>query len=315
MIVLGIDIGGTSIKGAAITDQGKILDGFSMKMDRKASPTRTFGDLAKLIKDFLSTHKYDEPISGVGMGVPGLINKVTGEVSSSPNMKKWLNFNIVEFMEKKIKLPVRIINDASAAALGEAKFGVGKDYNYLVMITLGTGVGGGIVYNKQVIDGNEGKGAQLGHGLVKINGRKCGCGRRGCLEAYASATALIKETNKSLKKHPESLLHEIVKEYGEVDARAAFEAERRGDKEGTRLVSEYVMYLGEGLLNISNMLRPEIIVLSGGVANEGKYLIDKLDKYLKDRHYGILNGPVVKIAQANLGYDAGKIGAASLFFE
>ena len=314
MIVLGVDIGGTSIKGASITDKGEILDTFSMKMNRSARPEKTFGDLAKLIKNFLADHKYNEQISGIGMGVPGLINKFTGEVSSSPNMKKWLNFNIVEFMEKKTKLPVRIINDASAAALGEAKFGVGKDYNYLVMITLGTGVGGGIVFNQQVIDGNEGKGAQLGHGLVKMGGRKCGCGRRGCLEAYASATALIKETKKAMKKNPDTMLHKIVAELGEIDARAAFIAERNKDPEGIRLVNEYVMYLGEGLINICNMLRPEIIVLSGGVANEGNYLIDKLHKYLKDRTFGMLNSPEVKIAQAKLGYDAGKIGAASLFF-
>lgn len=315
MIVIGVDVGGTSIKGGSINEKGQILDRFSMKMDKKASPTRLFGDLAKLINEFIKEHKYEEKISGIGMGIPGLINKYDGTVASSPNMKKWINFNIVSFMEKKTKLPVRIINDASAAALGEAKFGKGKDYQYLVMITLGTGVGGGIIYNQKVIDGNEGKGAQLGHGLVKLNGRKCGCGRKGCLEAYASATALIKETNKSLKKNPNTLMHKIVEELGEVDARAAFMAEKAGDPEGTRLVNEYVMYLGEGLINIFNMLRPEIIVLSGGVANEGEYLISKLKAYVSERHYGIKNSPIVEIEQASLGYDAGKIGAAALFFE
>ena len=315
MIVIGVDVGGTSIKGGSINEKGQILDRFSMKMDKKASPTRLFGDLAKLINEFIREHKYEEKISGIGMGIPGLINKYDGTVASSPNMEKWINFNIVSFMEKKTKLPVRTINDASAAALGEARFGKGKDYQYLVMITLGTGVGGGIIYNQKVIDGNEGKGAQLGHGLVKINGRKCGCGRKGCLEAYASATALIKETNKSLKKNPNTLMHKIVEELGEVDARAAFMAEKAGDPEGTRLVNEYVMYLGEGLINIFNMLRPEIIVLSGGVANEGEYLINKLKAYVSERHYGIKNSPIVEIEQASLGYDAGKIGAAALFFE
>lgn len=315
MIVIGVDVGGTSIKGASITEQGKILDRFSMPMDKKASPNRTFGDLAKLINEFIKEHRYEEKISGIGLGVPGLINKYDGTVASSPNMKKWLNFNIVSFMEKKTKLPVKIINDASAAALGEAKFGKGRDYEYMIMITLGTGVGGGIVYNGKVIDGNQGVGAQLGHGLVKLGGRKCGCGRKGCLEAYASATALIKETNKALKKNPNTLMHKIAEELGEVDARVAFAAEKKGDSEAIRIVNEYVMYLGEGLINIFNMLRPEIIVLSGGVANEGEYLINKLNGYVEKEHYGIKNSPKVIIEQAGLGYDAGKVGAAALFFE
>ena len=314
MIVLGIDVGGTSIKGAAIRDSGEVLDRFSTPMERLATPEQTFGNLANLVNDFVKEHHYDEEISGIGMGIPGLINKMTGEVASSPNMPKWLNFNIVKFMEEKTNLPVRIVNDASAAALGEATFGAGKEFEYLIMITLGTGVGGGIVFEKKLIDGNEGKGAQLGHNIMEVGGRPCGCGRQGCLEAYASATALIKETQKAMDAHPESLLHEVVKEIGKVDARAAFEAARRGDKEGKRLVDEYVMYLSEGLLDYCNIFRPEVFVLSGGVANEGEYLISRLDSYISSRGYGMKNSPKVVIKQAVLGYDSGKIGAACLFF-
>ena len=160
MIVLGIDVGGTSIKGAAIRDSGEVLDRFSTPMERLATPEQTFGNLANLVNDFVKEHHYDEEISGIGMGIPGLINKMTGEVASSPNMPKWLNFNIVKFMEEKTNLPVRIVNDASAAALGEATFGAGKEFEYLIMITLGTGVGGGIVFEKKLIDGNEGKGSR-----------------------------------------------------------------------------------------------------------------------------------------------------------
>ena len=182
------------------------------------------------------------------------------------------------------------------------------------MITLGTGVGGGIVFEKKLIDGNEGKGAQLGHNVMEVGGRLCGCGRQGCLEAYASATALIKETQKAMDEHPESAFHEVAKEIGKVDARVAFEAARRGDKEGVRLVSEYVMYLSEGLLDYCNIFRPEVFVLSGGVANEGDYLISRLDEYISSRGYGMKNSPKVVIKQAVLGYDSGKIGAACLFF-
>ena len=315
MIVIGVDVGGTSIKGAAIRDNGEILDRFQYDMNRDASPEDTFGHLAGIINSFMIEHHYNEEISGVGLGIPGLIDKEKGTVASSPNMPKWLNFNIVKFLEERIHLPIRIVNDASAAALGEARFGSGKDYKYLVMITLGTGVGGGIVYNKHLIDGMESTGAQLGHQIIEVDGRSCGCGRKGCLEMYASATAIGNDTRIAMENNTDTILPEVVKEVGKLNARAAFIAARRGDKVGQELVDNYVKYLGEGLLNICNTLRPEIIVLSGGVANEGDYLISKLDKYLERFDYGMINAPKVIIKQATLGYDAGKIGAACLFFE
>ena len=315
MIVIGVDVGGTSIKGAAIRDNGEILDRFQYDMNRDASPEDTFGHLAGIINSFMIEHHYNEEISGVGLGIPGLIDKEKGTVASSPNMPKWLNFNIVKFLEERINLPIRIVNDASAAALGEARFGSGKNYKYLVMITLGTGVGGGIVYNKHLIDGMESTGAQLGHQIIEMDGRPCGCGRRGCLEMYASATALGNDTKIAMENNKDTILPEVVKEVGKLNARAAFIAARRGDRVGQELVDNYVKYLGEGLLNICNTLRPEIIVLSGGVANEGEYLISRLDKYLAKYDYGMINAPKVIIKQAILGYDAGKIGAACLFFE
>ena len=315
MIVIGVDIGGGSIKGGAINDKGKVLDTFSVPMNRNAEPEITFTQLADTINEFIKTHHYDEPISGVGLGVPGLIDKDTGLVASSPNMPKWLNFNIIECLKKRIILPIRIVNDASAAALGEARFGSGKRYRYLIMLTLGTGVGGGIVYNGKLIDGNLGMGAQLGHTTIVFNGRKCSCGRRGCLEAYASASALSKSTFFTIQKHPDSLLAKYAKEMGKTNAQTAFLAAKQGDFEGNRLVDEYVMYLSEGILNICNALRPDVIVLSGGVANEGEYLISKIKNYVQERNYGYTNAPEVDIKQAELGYDSGKIGAATLFFD
>lgn len=315
MIVIGVDIGGGSMKGGAITDKGKVLDTFVVPMDRTAAPEVVFGLLADEILKFMNTHHYDEPITGVGLGVPGLIDKEMGTVASSPNMPTWLNFNIVEFMQKRISLPIKIVNDASAAALGEAKFGSGKNHRYLVMITLGTGVGGGIVFDGKLIDGNHSSGAQLGHATLVYGGRQCGCGRRGCLEMYASATALSKSTRISIRKYPDSILANCAKEIGKINAEVPFLAAKRGDKEGIRLIEEYVRYLSEGLMSICNSLRPDIIVLSGGVANAGDYLIEKINAYIKERDYGYKNAPIVEIKQAELGYDSGKIGAAALFFE
>ena len=315
MIVIGVDVGGTSIKGGAINDKGQVLDEFVLGIDRLAKPEVTFGELADAINEFIKEHHYEEIISGVGLGIPGLIDKETGIVASSPNMPLWLNFNIKEFLSSRLGLPIKIVNDASAAALGEARFGSGKEFNYLVMFTLGTGVGGGIVFNKQLIDGNKSQGAQLGHSIIVLNGRKCNCGRRGCLESYASATALSNQTRIMMRQYPNSLLHACAKEAGKINAKVAFMAARRGDEAGKKLVTEYVMYLSEGILNYCNIFRPDVVVLSGGVANEGDYLINRVRDYIERRDYGYKNSPKVVIKQAELGYDAGKIGAASLFFE
>ena len=314
MLVLGIDIGGTSIKGGVVRDTGEVLDHFVIPMDKYADPYDSIAVMNKFIMDWINTHEYDQKIVGIGLGVPGILNKETGVVASSPNLPKWINFNIKHFVENYTHLPVKIINDASAAVLGEARFGSGKNYDNFIMITLGTGVGGGIIINKELYDGKDGTGAQLGHAIIEVNGRQCTCGRKGCLEAYASATALIKETKKAMDSHPDSLLHEVCNELGKVSAKAGFIAERRGDEVAHKLVEEYIMYLSEGLLDICNIFRPDAIALSGGVAKEGKPLIDRIAKYIKDRNYGYTGSPVVEIKQAELGYDSGKIGAASLFF-
>lgn len=311
MIAIGVDIGGTSIKGAAITDKGEILDRFSLKMDRSASPEISFGAMCDEINEFLKNKPYKNEIIGVGLGVPGILNRELGIVKSSPNMPKWINFKISDFVQKNLNLPVKIVNDASSAALGEAKFGTGKNYKNVVMITLGTGVGGGIIIDGKLYDGLGGTGAQLGHSVIRLNGRQCSCGRRGCLEAYASATALIKQAYIKKEKYPDSELNKVEN----IDAKCVFDLARADDKLAKKLVKEYVAYLSEGLLNICNEFRPDLILLSGGVANEGYYLIKKIDSYMKRHNYGYLNAPKVPIKLASLGYDSGKIGAATLFFD
>lgn len=315
MIVLGIDIGGTSIKGAVINDKGKILDRFSLSVNKADSPEFTIGKLCNDINDIISNNKYQEPISGIGIGTPGIIDHEKGVILSSPNLPTWSMFNLKEFISKKTKLPVEINNDANAAALGESTFGSGKNYNNVIMLTLGTGVGSGIIIDKKVYDGNQHQGAEIGHMVIKGNGRLCGCGRRGCLEAYASASALIKISNEEMKKHPESKMNQIVKELNKCDARVPFIAARDNDKVAKRIIRNYVSDLSEGIINICNIFRPEAIILSGGVANEGDYLLDMVKEYVKKRHYGMLNSPVVDIRLATLGYDSGKIGAACLVLQ
>lgn len=311
MIAIGVDIGGTSIKGASINDKGEILDRFSLKMDKEIEPEISIGKMCDEINKFIKDKEYKSQIIGVGLGVPGILDKEAGIVKSSPNLPKWINFKIADFVQKMVNLPVKIVNDASSAVLGEARFGSGRNYQNIIMITLGTGVGGGIIINGKLYDGLGGTGAQLGHEVIRYNGRQCSCGRKGCLEAYASATAIIKEAKNNLKKYPDSKLNKE----DEIDAKVIFELERQGDKLAKKLVKEYIIYLSEGLLDFCNIFRPEIFLLSGGVANEGDYLIKKIVKYMKKRHYGYINAPEIPIKLASLGYDSGKIGAASLLFE
>ncbi|MCR4911310.1 MAG: ROK family protein, partial [Bacilli bacterium] len=309
MLAVGIDVGGTSIKGAVIKDTGEVLDRFSMPTDKNALPEEVIGQLCDLVNQTLYEHSYEDKVAGIGIGIPGTFNKETGVIINLANLPKWNGFELKKFMESRTHLYVKIVNDADAAALAEAKFGVGKDYNYLLMITLGTGVGGGIVINKNLYNGHLGMGGELGHMVIEMDGELCGCGRKGCFEAYASATALIRQTKFAMESHPDSLLHEEAAKLGIIDARVAFNAEKRGDVAAKEVVENYVKYLSEGLLNYCNILRPQIIVLSGGVANEGENLLGRVRTYMALHNWGMKKMPEVVIKQATLGYDAGKIGA------
>ncbi len=310
MIAIGIDVGGTSIKGAFINEKGKILDRFSMKMDKYSPAKEVIEQLCDLVNEGVKNNNFE--IKGIGVGIPGTLDMDEGVVIASPNLPTWSNFNFASFMKERTGLPVVINNDANVAALGEAKFGSGSKYQNIIMITLGTGVGGGIIANGKMYDGNKHQGAELGHAVIELNGRDCTCGRKGCLEAYASATALIKSTKEAMEKHKDSLLWDVEKELGGVDARNAFIAAKRGDLVALNVVDEYVMYLSEGLINYCNVFRPEVIVLSGGVANEGEYLFSKVREYLKKNTYGMKGSPAVQVLPSELGYDSGKIGAACL---
>lgn len=310
MIAVGVDVGGTSIKGAFVNEKGEILDRFSLKVFKTDPVEEVVGKLCDLISE--GKEKGNFKVDGIGLGIPGILDMDNGIILSSPNLPTWNNFNIKQFMEKRTGLPVIINNDANVAALGEAKFGSGAAYQNSIMITLGTGVGGGVIIDGKLYDGHLHQGGELGHMVIVLNGEPCGCGRRGCLETYASATGLVRDTKRAMEKYPASLLHQVEKELGGVDARNAFVAEARGDKAAKEVVDNYVMYLSEGLINFCNIFRPEVIILSGGVANEGENLFKRIRKYLEDHTYGMKGSPKVEVVPASLGYDSGKIGAASL---
>ena len=316
MTVIGIDVGGTTIKGAAVTSEGKMFKTFTVPVSKYEKGKEVMERLGQAVLDYIKTNK-DEigEVEGIGMGIPGVIDSKQGIVCYSANLPLWADLRVKEIIEKITGLPVKVSNDANAAALGEVRFGAGNNCETAIMLTLGTGVGCGVVLNGQLFEGNEGKGAELGHSTLILGGRKCGCGRKGCFEAYASASGLIYDTERMIEKHPETKMKKIAIQFGKVNGRVAFKAAREyEDPWAIKVVDQYISYLGEGLLNICNIFRPNLIILSGGVANEGDYLIERVQEYIKERDYGYKNSPEVKVVQGKLGYDSGKIGAAALFF-
>ena len=180
MIAIGIDIGGTSIKGAFINEKGQILDRFSLKVNKEASPEETIGQLCDIVNEEMNKGNYE--VKGIGVGIPGTLDMDKGVIISSPNLPTWTGFEFSKFMRERTGLPVVINNDANVAALGEAKLGSGSKYSNLIMITLGTGVGGGVIIDGKLYDGHLHQGGELGHMVIVLNGRECGCGRKGCLE-------------------------------------------------------------------------------------------------------------------------------------
>lgn len=313
MINIGIDIGGTSIKGAAVDETGKIYDKFVLPIEKHDNQDDIMDKLVRMTKNYIKDNKFDN-IHGIGLGIPGSIDSVNGIVSYSNNLR-WKELHVVERFKKDFNCPIRITNDANAAALGEAKFGAGKKYKDIVMITLGTGVGSGIIINGKIVEGLNGKGAELGHSLLVMDGLICTCGRRGCFEMYASATALIRQTTEAMALDPNSLMHDEAEKQGKINGLVPFNAAKKGDITATRVIEQYVKYLSEGLLNVCNIFRPECIVLSGGIANQGDYLIDKVVKYCESFDYGYPHSPKTEIKVAELGYESGIIGASCLVLD
>ena len=315
MISIGIDIGGTSIKGAAVNNKGKVFDKFVLPIEELGNQDATIEALIHIVKDYLANNKFEEEIVGIGLGIPGSIDSKNGICSYSNNLK-WENLHIVEKFNEQIDLPVKITNDANAAALGECFFGAGRTAKDMVMITLGTGVGSGIICNGQIYEGLNGKGAEIGHSsLIYDTGLLCTCGRRGCFEMYASATALIRQTKEAMELDKNSLLWKEAEKEGKVNGKVPFNAAKNGDATAIKVIDKYIEYLSEGLLNVCNIFRPEIIVLSGGIANQGDYLIDRVKAYCEKYDFGYPNSPRTEIKIAEIGYDSGIIGAASLFFK
>ena len=311
---IGVDIGGTSIKVGLVSKSGSLKAKESFPVIKGEDQKVTIEKLGDFILCLAKENKLNvSEIEGIGIGCPGAINSEKGTCDSSPNLK-WSSLPVVDIIKNKTGVrKVRISNDANVAALGEALFGAGKKYNSSIFITLGTGVGGGVVIDRKLFEGNEGKGTEIGHSVIVIGGEPCGCGRKGCFEAYASATALIRLTKEVMKKNPKSYMwHYVHGDIDQVDGKTAFESSKAMDKAALEVVDTYCMYLAEGMLNYMNIFRPNAIILGGGICGQKEYLTSRLEKYVRSYHFGFKSCPEVEILIASLGNDAGIIGAASI---
>lgn len=312
-LYIGIDLGGTFIKGGIVDDLGNILLTKKVPTGADGGASNVVSNIAKLCKslvDALGLGFCD--IVGIGMGVPGTVDSINGEVLYSNNLG-WQNLEISKDLTALTGLSVKIANDANVAALGEAVFGCGRDYKNMVMLTLGTGVGGGIVIDGKLYEGNRSAGAELGHSVVVADGEPCTCGRRGCLEAYASATALIRDTKRAMQKDKNSKMWQIGSPHN-VDGATAFKY-KDTDSAAKAVVDNYIQMLACGITNYANVFRPEAVILGGGVCNEGEALTAPLQQILDNDIFGKDKGPSVKILTATLGNSAGLLGAVALYLQ
>ena len=314
---IGLDLGGTQVKGVITDKSGKIYAENSVNTEAYKGGDAVCENMAKLARILVQQAGITmAEVCGLGVGAPGSVDSEAGVVIYANNLD-FNNYPLAERLKSKLGVQnVRITNDANAAALGEAAFGIGKDYKNVVLITLGTGVGGGIIIDGKIFEGNRSAGAEIGHMILASGGLPCSCGARGCFEAYSSATALIRDTKLAMQKNPDSLLWKVAGgKLDNVNGKTVWDAAEMGDKSAKKVVRRYIKYLGDGITSIANVFRPEAIMLGGGICKQGDNLVKPLQKRLDKQIYGGDSGPRVPILIASLGNTAGSLGAAALVME
>ena len=311
-MILSIDIGGTAVKMGLVDEGGEVHARHEASVCFDGYRTPILTTVMREAEAFL--RRENAQVAGIGVSATGQVDDRAGVViGTNGKIPGYEGSPIKEEMESRFHLPVWVLNDANAAALGECFAGAARGRRHVLMLTLGTGVGGGVVLGDRLLTGYTGAASELGHMVIVENGEQCTCGRRGCFEAYSSATALIRDTKRAMAAQPESLLHTIAEENGGVDGRTAFLAKARGDEAGARVVADYIEHLACALTNLVNIFFPEVLALSGGVANQGEALLAPLRERVRARSFGSRYAAShTRIERCTLGYRAGVIGAAML---
>lgn len=317
MYRIGIDLGGTNIAAGIVNEKFEILA-------QDSTPTLTGRPGEEIVRDMAALCKKlcakagiaEDEIESLGIASPGVVDDETGEVVVAYNLN-FFHFPILPLLRELLNISeMHIANDANAAAWGEAVAGAGKGSRSSIMVTLGTGVGGGIILDQKLLTGFNSGAGELGHMVIHANGRPCTCGRSGCWEAYSSATGLIKMTKEKLeaceKEGRKTRMADIAAERGKVTGRTAFDAKRLGDEAADEVVEEYARYLACGITNLINIFQPEVISIGGGISNEGQTLLDLITPYVKKESFGSGQLPATELRIAQLRNNAGIIGAALL---
>ncbi len=313
MYRIGVDLGGTNIAVGVVSEDMKIIGRGKVKTRCPRPAAEIFDDIALAVEMAIKDAgiSMDEVVS-VGVGTPGSVNKDTGYIEFANNLG-FDNVPAKEMLEERIGKTVYLDNDANCAALGEAIAGVGKGVGNFVAVTLGTGVGSGIIVNGKIVSGVNYAAGEMGHTVIVVNGKQCNCGRKGCWEQYASATALISQTKEAMLADKESKMWQLVN--GNIDVasgRTAFDAMRLGDATAKKVVDDYIYYVTVGVINIINTFQPEFVCIGGGISHEGETLLAPMREHIKNECYSIHAKKQTKVVAAELGNDAGIFGAALL---
>ncbi len=318
MYRIGIDLGGTNIAAAIVNNEFKIVKKLSVPTGAERDASLIMDDMAALCRSVCAEAGIDfSEIEAIGIASPGVANHTDGIVVYSCNLP-FRKFPICAELGKRLGLNnIHVENDANAAAWGEAVAGAARGTKNSVMITLGTGVGGGVIIDGQVFSGFNYAGTELGHIVIEVGGRQCGCGRRGCWEAYSSATGLINMTKEKIaeceKNGRETAMVAIAEKYGKVNGRVAFDGYRAGDEAAKEVIDTYIEYLASGITSMINIFQPKVLSIGGGISGEGQFLIDLLFPFVdKERYGGDFIDKKTEIRIAELGNDAGIVGAAFL---
>ena len=305
----GIDVGGTKIAGGVVDDDGTILEHL-----RVESPAADVEGIEDAIAGLVTRLAADHDITAVGVGAAGYVDKSRSTVLFAPNLA-WRNVDLKSELEARVDLPVVIENDANAAAWGEFTFGAGHDVDDLLLVTVGTGVGGGLVLDGELYRGAFGVGAEIGHLRVVPGGRLCGCGNYGCFEQYASGTALVRNAREAAREGSllaRTLLDLTGGDIERIDGPIITDAAREGDQFALEQLAEVGRWLGEGIASLAAVLDPAVVAIGGGVSEADEMLLDPIRAAFASNLSGRGHRPVLEIRKATLGNRAGLIGAADL---
>ena len=311
---IGIDLGGTNIKFGIVSQKGVVLHKGMLPAQVNLGRDSILKNINRAVdKSLVFAKKEGFRIKGIGVGSPGTVNINTGRIEGScPNLPQMVNVNLKRWLSRHFEFPICVDNDANVMAWAEFKFGAARGYKNVLCLTLGTGIGGGIILDGKLFHGSNFAGAEFGHMTISHNGRRCNCGGVGCLEMYASAPAMVKDAKRLLRRNRSSIIQRLIKGDPErLTTKTIFEAEKRGDALASGVINRACEYLGSGIASAVNLLNPQVVVIGGGVSQGGMSFIRRIEKEVKRRAFPSATRKL-KVVKAKLGNDAGFIGAAIL---